>query len=50
MFNSEFNTIVKDQNGNTIPAHQMTSLAYRTPYLIRDIIDKKSTHVKADNF
>lgn len=36
---NEFKVVVKDQNGNNIPAYQMVSLAYRTPYLIRKIMD-----------
>lgn len=52
MINSEFKSIVKDQNGNNIPPYQMISLAYRTHYLIRKIRDDFKNgvvNVKKDN-
>jgi len=49
----EFKSVVKDQNGNNIPPYQMMSLAYRTPYLIRSIVDdvkEGRENVKSNNF
>lgn len=49
----EFKSLVKDQNGNNIPPYQMMSLAYRTPHLIRSIVEdikEGRENVKSNNF
>lgn len=49
LLNSEFSSVTKDLNGHNLPAHQMTSLGYRTKHLIA-AIKRDIDNVKKNNF
>ena len=49
LLNSEFSSVTKDLNGHNLPAHQMTSLGYRTKHLIA-AIKRDIDNVKRSNF